>query len=338
MRLLFVDSVCPKPYDPDVLATQALGGTESTVIRIAEGLAARGNEVRVTQHNRKITYAGPQELPLPYADYTAFGENSDFGPTHVIVLRAPMALYQARKQWPNAKLYLWCHDIFSGTAWVQGFQAICDTQTVPIVVSEWHKGQMYDAMRQLGLGHMSIPSRRIYNPISDDLEPDATQYDVNKLVFFSSPHKGLDYTLKVFAAFQNFDDLKDVKLYIANPGYFEDHKTEQQNVINLGSLPHGEVINQVRSALCVFHLNNVFPETFGLVHAEGNAVGTPFLSSRLGATPELADHPGELIDVQDPKAVIERVRQWRGGRPKVRGNPNYRLKAVLREWVDLLRL
>lgn len=333
MRVLFIDPTCPKPYDPHVLATEPLGGTEATVVRVAEGLAAKQISVTVTQHNR--TEMWPYDKCLAF--YTPFGTSNDYKPTHVIVLRAPGALYQARKQWPNAKLYMWCHDIFGGPGWAQGFQAMVDTQAVPVLVSEWHKAQMYDCMRQLGL-NLVIPSRRIYNPIDDSLVPDDTKYDVNKLVFFSSPHKGLDHTLKIFERFQDFEELKDMKLYIANPGYFADHKTEQKNVVNLGALSHPEVINHVRSALAVFHLNSVFPETFGLVHAEANAVATPFLSSRLGAVNETADHPGELIDVLDPKAVIDRIRDWRGGRPKVRGNPNFRLSKLVREWVEFLSL
>lgn len=331
MRILFVDPVCPKPYDPQVLATEPLGGTEATVVRVAEGLAAKpGTGVIVKQHNRDEEEHGN-------AIYAPFGHYADYRPTHVIVLRAPMALYQARKQFPNAKLYLWCHDLFGGPGWAEGFKAIVDTQTVPIVVSEFHKSNMYDTMRSLKLEY-GIPCRRIYNPIADDLQPDATPVDVNKLVFFSSPHKGLEHTLKVFAQFQEFPELKDMKLYIANPGYFPDHKTEQKNVINLGALSHEAVMGHVRSALCVFHLNSVFPETFGLVHAEANGVGVPFISSRMGANGETADHPGELIDVTDTKAVIERIRQWRGGRPKVRGNANFRLKNVVRDWIDLLKL
>lgn len=333
MRILFVDNVCPKPYDPHVLATESLGGTEGTVVRVAEGLNARGGNVIVKQHCRSGNYVSDNGTA-----YLPFGEHSDYKPTHVIVLRAPMALYQARKQFPNAKLYLWCHDLFGGAGWAEGFKAIVDTQTVPIVVSEFHKTNMYDTMRSLKLEY-AIPCRRIYNPIADDLVPDGTPVDVNKLVFFSSPHKGLEHTLRVFEQFQNFDDLKDIKLYVANPGYFANHDTgAMRNVVNLGALSNREVVDQVRSALCVLHLNMVFPETFGIVHAEANAVGTPFLSSRSGAVPETADHPGELIDVADAKAVIERVRQWRQGRPKVRGNPNFRLKNVVRDWVELLKL
>jgi glycosyltransferase involved in cell wall biosynthesis len=307
-----------------------LGGTEGTIVRIAEGLAAKGIAVEVTQHCRTETKSFG-------AAYTPFGYERSEKPTHVIVLRAPGALYQARKQFPNAKLYLHCHDLFGGPGWVEGFKALVDTQAVPVVVSEFHKTQMYDAMRGLNLQY-AIPSRRIYNPIDDSLVPDNTPTDRDKLVFFSSPHKGLEHTLRVFERFQDFDDLKDMKLYVANPGYFADHPTEQKNVINLGSLPHHEVLRETRSALAVFHLNSVFPETMGLVHAECNAVGTPFVSSRLGATPELADHPGELIDVNDSRAVIERIRQWRSGRPKVRANPNFRLKNVLRDWLELLAL
>lgn len=332
MRILFVDPVAPKPYSPKILETEPLGGTEATVVRVAEGLRTKGLAVTVRQQCRTSDTLDDSE------HYTYFGKSYSFNPTHVVVLRAPMALYQARKQYPNAKLYLWCHDIFGGPGWAEGFKAIVDTQAVPVVVSEWHKCNMYDLLRSMNLDY-AIPCRRIYNPIADNLVPiDVPIYDRNKLVFFSSPHKGLEHTLKIFAQFQEFDDLRDTKLYIANPGYFPDHNTEQKNVVNLGALSHPDVIREVRSALCVLHLNNVFPETFGIVHAESNAVGTPFLSSRFGATGELADHPAELIDVLDAKMVIERVRQWRQGRPKVRANPNFRLKNIVKQWEELLAL
>lgn len=332
-----MDPVCNKPYDPHVLDTEPLGGTEATVIRVAEALGCMGHEVRVTQHNRTVGHEHVEDGGS--ASYRPFGRNGTYNPTHVIVLRAPMALYQARKQFPSAKLYFWAHDIFGGAGWDKGFQAMVDTQAVPILVSEWHKMQMYDFMARVQF-RGQVPARRIYNPIADDLQPDETPVDDNKLVFFSSPHKGLEHTLKVFERFRDFEELRDMKLYIANPGYFADRNTEGlRNVINLGSLPHNQVIAHVRSALCVFHLNSVFPETCGIVHMEADAVATPFLSSRLGATPEIADHRAELCDVTDTKTVIDRIISWKKyGRPKVRGRPAFRLSMVIRDWLDLLRL
>lgn len=334
MRILFVDPCTPKPYDPNTLATEAMGGTEATVIRLAEALAASGEEVRVTQHNRK-------EESKYGAVYTPFGKNEVYRPTHVVVLRAPLVLRTARKQYPNAKLFLWCHDLFSADGWVDGFQAVIDTQAVPIVVSDFHRTQMYEVMKSINFKG-EIPSKRIYNPIADDLRPDNTPVDPNKLVFFSSPHKGLKRTLEVFEQFKNFPELKDMKLYVANPGYISDDVDllrDRNNVVGVGPLDHAAILQHVRSSLGVLHLNSVFPETFGLVHAEANAVGTPFLSSRLGATPELCDHPAELIDVMDNKAVIERIIQWKTlSRPRVRGQPNFRMCKVLREWKELLAL
>lgn len=331
MKLLIVDPCCPKPYDAMTLQNEPLGGTEGSVVRIAEGFAAQGIEVRVTQHNRK------EEVKYG-AVYAPFGSNSEYRASHVIVLRAPLVLRTARKQYPNARLYLWCHDLFIPEQWKDGFQAIVDSQAVPVLVSEYHKTQMYDTMRAINF-EGSIPSRRIYNPIDDDLKPDNTPVDKNKLVFFSSPHKGLEHTLKVFERFKDFKELKEMKLYVANPGYFADGKADGPGAIQLGALPFGAASTHVREALAVFHLNGVFPETMGLVHAECNAVGTPFLSSRLGATPEMADHPAELIDVNDPKAVIERIIEWKTlSRPRVRANPMFRLSRILREWKDLLVL
>lgn len=333
MRILFIDPCCPKPYDPSILSKEPLGGTEATVVRLAEGLVAKDIDTRVAQHCRKETYY----VDGKSAQYVPFG-SGEHRPTHVVVLRVPGALYQARKQFPSAKLYLWCHDAFGGAGWNEGFQAMVDTQAVPVVVSEWHKINMYETVRGVNFKGQ-IPCRRIYNPIANDLIPDNTSVDINKLVFFSSPHKGLKRTLEVFERFKDFDELKDTKLFIANPGYYPDHDTKGlHNVVNLGALTHAEVIQHVRSALCVFHLNNVFPETFGLVHAEANAVGTPFLSSRIGATPELCDHPGELVEVPDNRASIDRIIAWRKGRPRVRGNPNFRLSRIIKEWLDLLAL
>lgn len=333
MKILIVDPVGSKPYSLRTLNTEPLGGSEATVVRVATALAAKGHQVRVTQHNRSepVTESG--------VEYTPFGTSNDFKPTHVIVQRAPLVLYTARKQYPQAKLFLHCHDLFGGEAWFKGFQALVDTQTVPVLVSDFHKSQMYDTMKSLNF-EGQIPSRRIYNPIDEDLRPDGTLVDPNKLLFFSSPHKGLEHTLKVFKQFANFPELKEMKLYVSNPGYFKDHElTDLRNVVNLGALSHPDAINHVRSSFAVLHLNGVYPETFGLVQAECNAVGTPFLNSKLGAVPETADHPAELIDVNDEKQVIDRMIQWvRLGRPKVRGTPHLRTSRVIRDWLELLAL
>src|SRR5579884_2370802 len=65
--VLFYDPGCPAPYSRRTLETAALGGTEATVVRIAEALDAD-----VMQHNR--TEADGRYLPAS----AAIGGSPDF--------------------------------------------------------------------------------------------------------------------------------------------------------------------------------------------------------------------------------------------------------------------
>lgn len=60
----------------------------------------------------------------------------------------------------------------------------------------------------------------------------------------------------------------------------------------------------MRSALCLFYPQTSFAESFGLVIAEANAVGTPaLLHAGLGANEEFASSTEQCVDGSDPEAV-----------------------------------
>jgi glycosyltransferase involved in cell wall biosynthesis len=328
MRILFVDPACYRPYDPKVLREESLGGTEATVVRVAEGLALRSEveHVDVLQHNRSESVPGNPGY--------ARRDEKLVSPTHVVVIRLPWILPQVRRRFPQAKLYFWAHDLFSGPHWKEGFRAIVETGALPICVSSWHLAQMTSLMRDFGLPSY-YPSRYIYNPIDDDLKSDATPTEGDKLAFFSSPHKGLEHTLSIFQQFRQVDKLRNMRLFISNPGYYEDLDSQRvANVVNLGKLSHREVIGHVRSSFAVLHLNATFPETFGMVHAEANAVGVPFLNASIGATPEICPDLRQFVDVGNAEAVAERLLDWKAhGRPQVAVNPAFRLRNVVDTWM-----
>lgn len=327
--ILFIDEVCNKPYDPHVLANEALGGTEATVVRVAEGLAATGLFwVTVEQHNRTAQHRNVREDAhnvvyhrsgwLTHADY-------------VISLRSPDTLRRAKERFPKAKHFLWNHDLMVPST---AQALVSQTDYTAIAVSNFHRTQIQQTLYPQGYtGQFQV--KVIYNPIADDLAPDSTPVDPNKLVFFSSPHKGLDYALEVFSNLLSFNP--DFKLYVANPGYLPSVRTEQDKVVVLGTLPHHEALAHVRAALCSFLPNRNFPETFGLVFAESNAVGTPVLTHPIGAAREVLFHPSETLDCRSVKSVIDRVMAWHSGnRPKVKANPKFRLSFVIASWRKLL--
>lgn len=332
-RIVFLDITAPKPYDANTLATIAQGGTESTVTRIAETLAKRGHDVVVAQHNRSTASPG-----VGLATYISLDNLDQIhkDPHAVIALRTPKLIPFIRKQWTNSKLFLWCHD-FNQQELVQDYAVLHDTGVKILGVSRTHKSIITDALLSQVKDIKGVTVDFIYNPVADDLMPDETPTDPNKLVFFSSPHKGLDYAVKLFERLKSVDSR--YQLYIANPGYLASESHRSSGIFNLGCLPHCEVLSTVRSAFAVFQPNTAFPETFGLVYAEANAVGVPAIAHQLGAIHEVLNPAkDQIIDCRDEKAVIDTLQLWREkGRPAVSCKPEFRMTNVIEKWEALLK-
>jgi glycosyltransferase involved in cell wall biosynthesis len=192
--------------------------------------------------------------------------------------------------------------------------------------------------RAIGAFASRVQVDYVYNPIPDDLTKTEAAYDATKLVFVSAAWKGLDMVLSTFQAVRRA--IPEMQLHVASPGYAEGLLPRpgqtRDGVTYLGSLSHASVIEELRSALCVFYPANLVPETFGCVFAESHAVGTPVLAHPFGAACELLGDD-ELVDARNIGAVVERVRAWRhGARPVVSVNPAVRLSSTARAWERLL--
>ncbi len=186
-------------------------------------------------------------------------------------------------------------------------------------------------------------------------------------MFFSSPNKGLDFTLDAFGALRR--QMPDLRLVVGNPGYRADRTAARAGVQFLGAQPQARMHAEVRSALCTFFPNFVIPETFGLVFAESHALGTPVLTHDCGAalakssataqqvlplTAPCAPLRGHFSDDCPPAGGVPPARlaaaagtvrcatwsasqAWRrarGRRP--RPMPRFRLSAVTAQWRALL--
>jgi glycosyltransferase involved in cell wall biosynthesis len=126
-----------------------------------------------------------------------------------------------------------------------------------------------------------------------------------------------------------------MQLYLADPGYWTGPIPETPpGVVSLGSLPTAEIHRHVASALCVFYPQRTFAETFGLVFAEANALGTPVLAHPLGAASEILDAGGEgQVSDCTSANVLKTMQAWRGGaRPHVESHPDFAMPNVLAEW------
>ena len=349
--ILFFDPACQRPYDTETLRREAMGGTEATVVRVADALGAF-----VVQHNRAS--ASGRYLP----------PRRDPAITQVIVNRDSRALPAVRELYPNARVHLWLHDRVRPRSKrarrIAADSNILRELAVRVVcVSDSQRHAVEPALRWMGVSDR-VTARTIYNPVDDDLRPDGSPVDDRKLVFLSSPNKGLRFTLDAFRAVRRA--MPDMRLVIGNPGYKDAGAAAQDGVEYLGAQPQQRIHAEVRTALCTFFPNFVIPETFGLVFAESKALGTPVLTHDCGAALEVLGDPAQVLPVTTAKRVyeallggcptgwrrwparaaaglglfdayVERLRAWRAGsRPVTGPDPRFRLSAVVEHWREML--
>jgi glycosyltransferase involved in cell wall biosynthesis len=287
---------------------------------------------------------------------------------NVVINRDSRALSTVRSLYPNARVYLWLHDQLNPRSKRAGWLAstadlLRDLAVTVVCVSNTQRAGVEAALRTMNLEGI-VRTRTIYNPIDDALVPDGSAVDSDKLVFFSSPNKGLSFTLDAFRELRR--RIPELRLVVGNPGYKLRKSVAIEGVEYLGPQPQARIHSEVRTALCTFFPNFVIRETFGLVFAESHALGTPVLTHDCGAAAEIVGDRNQILPVGVARRVyetllthvppdvragparvaaalglfdayVERIRTWRsGGRPHVGPDPRFRLATVAAQWRDLL--
>ena len=343
MRILFYDGLTPFPYDAEIMNRQGIGGTESTVVRVAEGLSAM-HDVAVAQRarqKRSSPHSGLRYIPLE--DPAPFdGKQPDW----VIVLRKHRHVPPLRKRFPSSAMISWIHNWQRAESAIQRI-GLARNRCAVITVSDARRaatdgvinGPVARIIGTLSGGGGIVPVHRIYNPVDERLAPNDTPVDPNKLTFFSTANKGLNQVLTTFTAVRKA--IPSLRLYIAgeslesletNPRY-DSALTRQPGVHLLGRLPQREIFQHVRESLCVFYPQNQHPETFGLVFAESNALGTPVIAHDFGSAREILGGDEQLVNADDHRSILTKLLDWhQGKRPNVFLNPKFRTPSVVEQW------
>lgn len=335
-HILFIDRLSPYPYTLDSLKTKGSGASDSYLVYLAKAMAeSMPGECRIwIAHGSRNRVEHCPTHPIHYVPFRDLDV-----PTHidaVIVQRDPELVPWARAKFPKANVALWMSDFAEKSHLVRMPRHILESLDVPIIgLSQWHAHNLRTYFHGINLPkHVD----HVHYPI--DVQPNPyLAIDPNKLVFFSSPHKGLRTTLQAFMAVLR--RVPKMRLYIGNPGYIDlDLSGFGDRVVQLGTLGRQEVLQHVQQALAVFHINNEYPETFGCIHAEANAVGTPVLALDVGANREVLQ-PAEQQLFVDPllDEIADRVVAWRSGaRPRVSCSPTFHPEYVVAQWMQHLGL
>jgi len=335
MNILLCDSSHPKSYDYDNLSQQAIGGTESSLLRLAAILAAQQHQVTIFQQARQqtkqqsqVSFIGPNQIEhLKQVDA-------------IVVLRKDQQLKHWQQRFPEAQTFLWLHTY---KKWEFIFKRLFkhNRQAVIIGNSQTHAQHLHQQLHENLLGRfmtrLGIPKldvRCAYNPVPQPRLKQNINRDINKLIFLSAPNKGLAEVLACFEKARAV--MPNLTLYVANPGYREQTTIEQTGVRVLGALPQTDLWQHLASSLCVFYPQTTFAETFGLIYAEANALGTPVLGHDIGAAREILDSANPLIDCHNSQLVIKTLQHWQENLPAVNYRDSFADKAIYQQWIQLL--
>jgi len=335
MKVLFYDPATPKSYTELMLSGASLGGTEATVLRVARGLQGR-HEVYLAQHCRALS----EETVIGGVHYLSFDSAHALKPAVVILLRQVEWVDSVAERFPQARRFLWLHNLPSARLY-QHRHSLAANQFEVIAVSEFHRahirrklaGNWYQRLCEGRRDASSIPVHLIYNPIPDELRPDPTAWNPHQLIFMSAPYKGLEQTLAIFERVRKARP--QYELLLTDPGHRPHQLKLPAQVRSLGSLLRPQALRHLRESFCVFYPQRRRQETFGLVYAEANAVGTPVLAHDFGAASEILSSPSQLINSKQFSQVLNKLEEWQTQRPVLQAKESFRLSKVIQSWLEL---
>ena len=334
MTIAFVDTYAPRSYTPATMDDAHLGGSERSAMNIAEGLAKSGN-IKVAFYQQHLTHEIVSNNGVIYRPLSALSNEK---PGHVVVIRNIRLMQPIQQMFCDAKLFLVLDDL----AQYCGLENYRDSipQTI-ICKSKWHREHIYKAFKSMRLKPKIVYAYNPTIPIQDADECSSRDKDDDKLLYASSPHKGLDRALSIFKQLRG--QIPTIQLHVANPGYLSNSEQFIDGVHYLGTVSYRALREHMATSLCLFHPNNSYPETFGCVFAEANMAGTPVLTHKLGAAKEVLlatkqqRQANAVIDTEDFTAVLSAIQRWRqAGNVNVFCPTQFTQESVVARWKDIL--
>lgn len=308
--LVILDVVSPYSYEVQDLEEKPMGAAEGSIIRLAEGLASAYNiRVAVLQRREDEQSGKAYYLPLKYAE--------EIEPSVVLHIRGVANLHL----WPRAAHFVWCHDV-SQPVMKDWCSKLREVNAELIGCSEWHAE---DIKKFSGYEKVSYVHSHYEDACLLPIER-RPKVNPNQLVWLSSPHKGLVEALPTFEKIRK--ESPSTILCVSNPGYVPDAKLNRPGVRILGSLTRPELRGLTASSLCLFYPTK-FEETFGVVAAEAEALGTPVACYPVAGLKESVQMSGFCKDEDE---LVGRVLEWQKQRPVVSGSPKFSLRACVQNW------
>jgi glycosyltransferase involved in cell wall biosynthesis/SAM-dependent methyltransferase len=311
---------------------KSLGGSESAAYFMAKELHKRGHNVTVfTSEQKGGMYDG-----VRYEWHGEMSQNYPLGikfhtymttPIDALVIQRHPAAFQRAPEF-NSKLNIWwLHDLalHRNITHVMGSLAFTDKV---FTVSEFHRDQVskvYDIEKE----HIKATFNGVDYDMFKGLEN--VEREPNSLVYAARPERGLINLVKEGGIMEK---LPECHLYVCGYDnttpdmvnfyrYLWGRCEQLPNVTNMGALGKRELYRLLAKSMLYVYPTE-FEDTSCIMPIEANAVGTPFIASKIAALPETTKGGGaqllkyntKEVDCQKFANVVKRIlgdkNEWQG--------------------------
>ena len=296
MRVVFSPASCI-PFLSNTLLERPLGGTESSVIRLAEALVAEGIDTYVT-----TPFDNP---PLSSPRYISDRSLHLLGDVDAWIIvrdwRAAFAPIKAKRR------FFWSGDAYDQVVNIGlGDKRVSSRFDALLAVSEWQKESTVKASR-FPVEKTKILRNGIYLPNFKDVLP----RNRKRLIYTSTPYRGLEHMVTLFPKIK--EQVSDAEFVVcsgyevyadhagrADPALLKEWEELRRKLAKIdgitirGNLKQQELAKELLQA-SVLAYPNTFAETSCISVLEAQAAGCVPVTSNKAALPETVSNAGVLI-------------------------------------------
>lgn len=324
-------------HNHSLILNRAIGAAEYQFYSLLKQLSKEEYPI-VCYNNNKLYEQNPlllDNIIYGYLQQNTIADLLSIYPKSTILVQRNIPNPDIFKKYPNKVIY-WLHGLYGDFDYL-------DYDNVSIVVPSLFAKEYL--IKKYNLNKHQDKIYTIYNIIYPD-EFDVTsniQPNLNKLVFASAWHKGIEQVLALFAYCLEQDP--NLELDIMHPGYgLKNYHSTINNIQNkfgnkvtiLGPANKLVYSRIIRSALAV--VMPAFAETFGCVAAESLYLGTPVIySSQSAAVKEIVDshwatNYNSLCDFYAKVSLLQHTRLQQ----KFQLEDKFLIQPNLQKWISLL--
>jgi glycosyltransferase involved in cell wall biosynthesis len=287
-KKIVIVSTSPSLFMPNDLETEGMGGTETLLINLSKKLAEKYSVTVFCNVIEETVWNGVKFLYKENVLKYLKENKTDI----LIVLRDTVFVNELDIKSLNiGKIILWCHDFAYSPIHAYMNKIVNKVDTI-ICVSKWHKEDILKMFTNVNKDKIKV----IYNGVDESLFNFSDNKIPGKLVYTSTPYRGLEHALNIFPTIRKnvpnatLHIFSGLKLYKDgqqdNFSHLYERAKSMKNVYYHGIVSRKELSKHLKESELMFY-PNTYPETFCCAAAENLMCGTPVITSKLGALPEV---------------------------------------------------